>query len=259
MSYATRLFLAVVAYIGLYGAATSVDWVLRTPRPGRLWRAAELTRAWLDKLWLSDLLRCLFYLLGPYWILTSGWASPVDLGLADLSWPSGVGLTLAIGAGSLLLLGPMWWQCLRVTGSQAAFPQADWLGRAHGWAFVLQEAILLEVWWVTCRSPMLMFAGPYLGVYLGLALAFAAGLLNPSSRYELRTPGLRDEVALTSSLAVLSTTLYIFVHNLWLCIAMHFVLRTAMLWLVHKTRAAAISGESATARPSCREQWHPEA
>ena len=234
MAYSTRLLISVLGYVGLYLVAARVDWALRAPGPGRLRRVAGVARAWLETLWLGDIVRILFYLMGPYWFLTAGWASPVDFGLADLDWISGVGLTLAIGFGSLLLLVGIWWQYLRVVGPGYVSSQNRWLAQPHGWAHVLNEVILSEAWWTVCRSPMLMLAGPYLGVYLGLVLVLAAGFLNPRTRAQLAIAGLREEVVLSGSLAVLSATLYAFVHNLWLCMAMHFVLRWAVLRLMRQ-------------------------
>jgi hypothetical protein len=178
-------------------------------------------------------LRIAYYLLGPYLVLSWGWASPLDLGLADLDWVTGIGLAIVIGAGGVLLLLLLWWQYVRLVGDEASMQQALWLGQPQGWAFVLREAILLESWWALCRSPMLLHAGPYWGVYLGLALVFIASLLNPRTRYELGILGLREGAVLTASLAMLTSTLYIFTHNLWLCIALHFISRMAVLQLVH--------------------------
>ena len=115
--------------------------------------------------------------------------------------------------------------------------QASWSGQPQGWAFVLREAILLESWWALCRSPMLLAAGPYWGVYLGLALAMIVAWLNARTRHELGVDGQREGVILTASLALLSATLYLFTRNLWLCIALHFVLRWAILKLVQSKLA----------------------
>jgi hypothetical protein len=80
---------------------------------------------------------------------------------------------------------------------------------------------------------MLLLAGPYYGVYFGLAAVFAAGLLNARTRYELGVAGLREDVVLTASLAMVTATLYVFIHNLWLCIALHFVMRMIILHVAY--------------------------
>lgn len=233
LSYPLRLLLAIVGYLMIYVLGTNVAWALRTPRSGRFAQAVEFARLWGRRLWLGDVLRLAYYLVAPYLVLYWGWASPLDLGLADLDWVRGVGLAVALGAGTLLLLLLLWWQYVRLVENPPMTQQAAWLGQPWGWAFALREAILLESWWALCRSPMLWLAGPYFGVYFGLAAVFAAGLLNARTRYELGVAGLREDAVLTASLAVVTATLYVFIHNLWLCIALHFVLRMIILHLVY--------------------------
>lgn len=232
LSYPQRLFLVVTAYLALYVLATNVSWALRTPRPGRWGRTGESVRLWGNRLHLGGIIRLAYYLGVPYVILTWGWSSPLDLGLADLDWVRGVGQSVGLTAGSLALLGLIWWQYVRNVGEQPAMPQACSLGQPWGWVFVLRQAIFLEAAWALCRSPMLLLAGPYLGVYLGLGAVAVAALLNARVRHALGAPGEREEAVLTASLAVATSTQYVFVHNLWLCIAMHFFLRMLILQLV---------------------------
>jgi hypothetical protein len=244
LAYPARLLLAVLGYVAIYLLSVGADWTYRAPRTGRLVQVVESARLWGSRAWLNDMLRIVYYLLGPYLVLSLGWASPLNLGLADLDWVAGVGFTLAIGFGGLLLLLLLWWQYVRLLGDRVAMQQALWLDLPQGWAFALREAILLESWWAFLRSPMLLQVGPFWGVYLGLALAFMVGMLNPRTRYELGTPGLREDVILTASLAVLTATMYVFTHNLWLCIALHFVSRIAVLQLVHHSITRRQSAET---------------
>ena len=234
LAYPMRLLLAIVGYLTLYVLGTNVAWKLRAPRAGRLGEVVEFARLWGRRLWLGDLVRLAYYLVAPYCILYWGWASPLDLGLADLDWIRGLGLAVALGAGSCLLLVVLWWRYVRLLGDQAVMKKGAWLEQPWGWAFVLREAILLEAWWALVRSPMLLLAGPYSGVYLGLAAVFAAGLLNARTRYELGMAGFREDVVLTGSLAAVTATLFVFTHNLWLCTALHFLLRMIVLHLVHR-------------------------
>jgi hypothetical protein len=226
------LLLAVAEYAALYVLGTNIAWVLQRTDDGRLGKLVEWARRRSDQLWVNDMLRVAYYLLGPFLILSGGYASLLEFGLADLDWIQGVGFTLGIGAGSLPLLWLLWWQYLRLVRDQEPMQQALWLLLPLGWAFVLREAILIESWWALIRSPMLLLAGPYFGVYLGLALVTAISLLNPYLRNEMRTEGRREGLVLTASLAVVTSTLYIFARNLWLCIALHFVMRMAVLKLV---------------------------
>ena len=243
LAYPVRLLVVVLGHLCLYVAGTNIAWLLRIPRSGRLGQAVELARRWAGILPLGEILRLAYYLLVPYLILSRGWTSPLDLGLADLDWIGGVGVAVALGAGALLLLAWLWRRYARLVERPLPVSQAQWLGQPWGWVFLLREAVLLEVWWALCRSPMILLVGPYWGVYAGLAVTFAAALLNARVRYELRMPGYREGVILTGSVAVLTSTLYLFTHNLWLCMALHMVLRVAILGLVRKSGKGLAGGE----------------
>lgn len=247
LTYSSRLLLAVLGYLSLYVVGTNIAWILRKPRPGRFGQAIEWIRLWGTKLWLGELLRLAYYLIPPYLVLYYGWASPLDLGLADLDWIRGIGVSAAFGCASLSLLVPLWWQYTRLVQNVPPVQEAQWLTQPWGWAFVLRESILLESFWALIRSPMLLLAGSYFGVYLGLATVFTAALLNARTRYALATPGLRAEVVLTGSLAMVTATLYALIHNMWLCIAVHFAVRMVILHLIRarKTLENSIGEETA--------------
>jgi hypothetical protein len=238
LAYPLRLLLAVLTLLAAYLLGTNIAWALRVPRPGRFGQAIEFIRRWGRRLWLGEPLRLAYYLLLPYLILYQGWVTLLDLGLADLDWIQGLGLTVALGSGSLLLLALLWRQHAQLVGSASPLPQARWLKQPLGWAFVLREAILLEAWWALCRSPMLLLAGPYFGVYLGLLVIYGVGLLNARTRYELGQPGQREGIVLTASIALVTATLYLFTRNLWLCILLHFVLRLVLLQILRSARPA---------------------
>jgi hypothetical protein len=234
LAYPIRLLVAILAYLALYVVGSNVAWFLRARRPGRLGQVVGLARQWESRLPLGELLRLAYYLLPAYLILSWGWASPLDLGLANLDWVGGIGVTVAVGAGCLVLLAWQWWQHARLSVGSLALEQVQWLEQPWGWAFLLREVVYLETWWALCRSPMLVLAGPYWGVYWGLATVFVAALLNARVRHQLRTPGDREGVILTGSLAMVTATLYVFTHNLWLCMMLHLMLQVAILELVRR-------------------------
>lgn len=236
LAYSVRLLVAVLGHLVLYVVGTNITWLLRTPRPGRLGQMVDVARQWNSKLSLGEVLRLAYYLLVPYLILYWGWASPLDLGLADLDWIGGIGVAVAFGAGCLLLLAWLWWRRAKLAVDSPALQQAQWLDQPWGWVFVLRESVFLEVWWAFCRSPMLVLTGSYWGVYWGLLVVFIATLLNPRIRHQLRTSGDREGVILTGSLAIATATLYVLIHNLWLCMALHILLRLAILHLVRSQR-----------------------
>lgn len=232
LTYATRLLLVIVSYLGLHILAENIAWALRKARSGRLGAAIEQVRTWSRVLHAHDIVRLAYCLIIPYVVLSQGWVSPLDLGLADLDWIRGSGVAAALAAGSLVLLAFTWSHYARLVGSYAAVPHERWLAQPWGWAFGVREAIYLEASWALVRSPVLLLAGPYFGAYLGLAAVYAAGLLNARVRHELSIRGAREEVVLTASLAIVTATLYVYVHNLWLCIAAHASLRLAVARLV---------------------------
>ena len=244
LAYPVRLLAVVLADLALYVVGTNFHWLFRVPRPGRLGQAVDLTRQWARKLRLGELLRLTYYLLVPYFVLYWGWASPLDFGLADLDWMAGISATAALGGGTLLLLIWLWWQHSRLVEGSLRMQQTQWLQQPWGWVLVLCEVLFLEAWWALCRSPMLLLAGPYWGVYWGLFAVWVAALLNPRLWHELRTPGYREGVLLTWMLATVTATLYVFVHNLWLCVALHAALRMTILELVRRqSRNASCGGQ----------------
>ena len=232
LTYATRLLLAIGSYLGLYVLAETMAWAWRDPRQGWSAAAIEWGRRWSRTLRLREILRLAYCLVIPYLVLIQGWVSPLDLGLADLDWIRGVGRAVSLAAGSLVLLAFTWWQYARLRGAQAAVPHGRWLAQPWGWAFAVREAIYLEASWALVRSPMLLLAGRYIGAYLGLLVVYLSGLLNVRIRHELGVSETREELVLTASLAVVTTTLYVYAHNLWLCITVHACLRLAVAQLV---------------------------
>ncbi len=245
LAYPVRLLVVVLIHLSLYVLGSNIAWWFRTPKSGRPGQVVELVRQWDSRLSLGELLRLAYYLVVPYLTLARGWTSPLDLGLAAQDWIGGTGIAVALGVSSLFLLAWLWWQYTDLAARPPAMGQVQWLEQPWGWVFLLREAVLLEVWWALCRSPMTLLAGPYWGVYAGLGVVLAAAALNPRVRHELRTPGHREGVILTGSVAMVTATLYVFAHNLWLCIALHIVLR------------ASSSGTPGRAQRSCgRRFWN---
>ncbi len=236
---AQGLLVAVGGYLAAYVLATNLAWVLRNPRSGRFGRVVAFVQQWGGKLHLNDLVRIAYYLLPPYLVLYFGWASPLDLGLTNLDWIRGTGQAVALTLGGWVVLMLVWRQYVQVLRPERAIPAGQWLEQPWGWTFILREAMLLESGWALVRSPLLLLAGPYFGVYLALAAVCTAALLNPRTRHELGVSGLREGVLLTGSIAVWTATLYVYVHNLWLCIGTHLFLRASVLALVRRgTRRA---------------------
>ena len=236
LSYPLRLLLTVLAYLIARILANWLAWALRHPRPGRPGQVVEFVRCWSRRLGLGELLRLGYYLLVPFVVLRLGWASPLDLGLADLDWVRGVGTTVVLCLAAILLLGCTWREFVRLADEAPPMDDLRWVSDAWGWTWLLREAVLLEASWSLIRAPLLLIAGPYWGVYAALGLVLSVSLFDPRTRSHLDTAGLREDVLLTGSVAIVTATLYALAHNVWLCAAAHVAVRGAVLWLVRGLR-----------------------
>jgi hypothetical protein len=229
-SYPARMLLGVLAYAGLPVVSANLVWFLRRRVPQSMLVFVQAAERMGQGLWLGDLLRIAYHLGAPYSLLHFGWASPLELGLVDLDWIASTGRTLALGAGALAILIPLWWQYLRLVDQRSSRAPAGACTPSFGWAYVLREAILTESWLGFCRAPFLLLAGRYYGAYLGLGLATAAAVLNPWKRRACAVRHMREDMVLAGTVTLLSTTLYVFTRNLWGCMVLHYGIRQAMLW-----------------------------
>jgi hypothetical protein len=238
LSYPLRLFVTVLAYLAGRLLADSLALSLRDPRPGRLGRAMELARQWGHRLRLSELLRIGYHLLVPFAVLQLGWASPLDLGLTDLDWVSGIGRSVVWCVAALL---PVLWTWRRFVVLVGAVPQMTSLLRwaePWGWAWLVREAILLEASWSLVRSPLLLMAGPYWGVFAGFALIWLFELIDPLVRRDAMLDGMREEHLLIGSVSVVTASIFLLTRNVWLCAAAHAVVRGAVLLLLRTLQPA---------------------
>ncbi len=246
LSYSTRLLLAVLLWLGLYVMGTNLAWWLRTEKPGKIGRVLKFCKNWSVRLYLGEALRVLFHLGPPYLVLLGGWASPADLGLVGHDWISGIGYAAGIGVGALALMIAVWGQRAHLLGRGDPTRKPMWVQQAQDGWLVLSDAILLEVGWAFCRAPFVIMAGGYWGPYVALLTVALAGALNAGTRAALDQQGTREEIVLTASVAVVSTTLYIFAQNLWLNIGVHLLLGLGVLGLQRrfdKNAPLAVSGQ----------------
>lgn len=155
---------------------------------------------------------------------------PSAMGLTNVDWFSGVGLgiLLTFGGGGLLLGG--WWYYIRSLSSLTS--PADYRPPAveapPQKALLFVEAGCLELHWAFYRSlPALVLDERYLGVLLGLALVCLEWYLNPAWRRAWRSVEGAEEVAPQTALAVLMAVIYLLIHNLWLCVLIHWLISLA--------------------------------
>lgn len=244
LSYPLRLLAFVLAYVLSRFAANWLLLAIPRLRNGPLPRIAASVQLWAPRLGLDELLRLAYYVLVPFAVLQLGWVSPVDLGLANLDWIRGIGVTVAL---SLAALAPLlWiWRCyLRlVKWSGDCVVVRQW-AEPWGWTRSLREAILLEASWALIRSAGLVALGDYWGVCAGLGLILVSVLIDPRALSDLRTVGRREEPLLDASLALVTSAVFWLTGNLWLCCCAHAALRCMVLSMVSRCGVKAADGET---------------
>lgn len=201
-------------------------------------------------------------------------AGPLTLvaGVLALDWAQalGVGSLLALGAFAALAL--IWWRYQRLVGK---LPTRSWRFRAPkdldsappattrwplsaslaalrqpwGWARLLLTAVYLEVHWAFYRAWTLDLlrddpAGAALGALLGLVLVGLEWYGDVGLRERLRTLAGVEEWVFVASQAFVSTFIFLFIGNLWVLIAIHWLMTWGLLaflgWLRRRTASARV-------------------
>ncbi len=229
-----------------YIAVTNILWWIRaTPGLRSSYGRASLFVA-----------RFLYYLVVPYLVL-GGWPRQPqqgllaleDLGLVGLSlqwpvtrWLEAAGTGLGLGLLALLILGLAWINALhlgrteRDKGAVALAPRPLW--------DVLLSGLYLEVHWAFYRGGLAVALGDiYGGVFWGLAAACLERLLNPFWRAGWRTAAEAGQNWLNTGLALTSSLLFLLTRNLWICLAVHWLLALAF-WSLASQREGTRGGRS---------------
>ncbi|MBN1659869.1 MAG: hypothetical protein JXA93_15800 [Anaerolineae bacterium] len=201
--------------------------------------------------WLVEVCAFLFFIGIPYLAL-GGWPLPpfsgllsmADMGVAGLGgdwhvarWLESAGTGLALSLAGVIVLGAGWGAANR-GGSQLGLP-------AQGVGYLLARGLAQEIHWSFYRAalaatilstPALNILGPwavgnvYAGTWAALALVLFEWSLNPAWRATWRDPARAGRAWLGVGLALLSTLVFLLTRNLWICIAVH--------WLVAATLTA---------------------
>ena len=202
--------------------------------------------------WLLQVGRFLFYLVIPYLAL-GGWPRQPyqgllaleDLGIVGLGgrwpvtrWLEAAGIGLGWGLLALLLLTLA--LCPR-TGmfsngrTPSALPSSGGgvrlRFRPRPWWVILVDVLYLEVHWAFLRGGLAValdtrLAGHamYAAVFLGLGLVYLEWSLNPFWRQDWRLESQAAVRWLRAALALVVAVLYLFTRNLWICLAVHWLL-----------------------------------
>jgi hypothetical protein len=183
------------------------------------------------------------------WQPQQGLLALADMGLVVPSqqwpvtrWLEAAGTGLGLGFLSLLALGLAWANALSLAPSvrpRLRFAPLPW------WS-VLVAGLSLEVHWAFYRGALaVVLDDVYAGTFVGLALVVLEWVLNPFWRHGVAPPaGTTPDagrVWLNAGLVLTSTLVFLLTRNLWICLAVHWLLVLAF-WALRRQRRAA--GES---------------
>ncbi len=256
IDYKVESALWVVFSIGLYALGADIAWHYRRPRPGRLGQWVETFKSWPYRHWPLGVARFLYYIGIPYAALLRGVALPRLMGLAELDWVKGIGLGMALGGGTFLMLALIWWWYARAIAALPLSARGRWgagLGddSTNGW-ILLQEAIYLETHWAFYRSAaILLLDSQYAGIFLGFLLVTLEWSMNPAWRRDLSLPWRSANTLARWSMAFATTIIFLFIRNLWLLVPIHWSIEiTCQRLLAGFSQRLGMSPQNLTANPS---------
>lgn len=267
------LFYWVIASIAGYVLAANLLWGIRSTGRGQRWLASPYGRL------LFHAGSFLYHLVIPYlalggWLPFSGevgipgWQPQQGmLALADMGlvgpgqhwpvtrWLEAAGTGLALGFISLLVLGLAWVNASRLSSVERhAGAVANRAGRGRRasldlalrpWWAVLVGALYLEVHWAFYRGAVSVILDDiYAGVLVGLALVCLEWLSSPFWRRGVAPPsGAAPDAGcawLNAGLALTSALLFLLTRNLWICLAVHWLLALAFWAMTRRRRPATL-------------------
>jgi len=218
---------------------TNIKWFFHQPRSGAIGEYFARLTSWRFAPELLQILRSLYYIGLPYAALLWGRDAVVGqfLGLGQeqanaplvahwLDWARDTGWAAALGIGAWTLLALGFWtyhQALSAAGNETTIAGTN----ASGWVF-LREAAYHEVHWAFYRNAPIMTlkkydGGEYWGVWVGLLLAALEAMLNPVWRKSLSNPRKAPASLMRSALTIVSSVLFLTTRNLWLALALHWI------------------------------------
>ncbi|MGD9047167.1 MAG: hypothetical protein PVF77_03885 [Anaerolineae bacterium] len=219
------LWIWVLGSVLIYGLAANALWLFK----GR-WRSPY-------RRWLVRVGRFLFFLAVPYLAL-GGWPrgpyqgllSLEDMGIVGLDerwsvtrWLEATGVGLGWGLVALLILAlALVVANRRAGGTWLHFPSRPW------W-LILMDGLCLGVHWAFYRSALAVaLEDVYAGVFLGLGLIYLEWSLNPFWRHGWRKESQAATIWLWAALALVVALLFFLTRNLWICLAVFWLLEFAL-------------------------------
>lgn len=208
----------------LYVLVTNAAWVVSRGVKGWPALVSRYCRG------LGEAVSALWFVGVPYlalggWPLPpfSGLLSPADMGIAGLSgdwpvsrWLESAGTGLALGVAAVTALAAAWATANR-GDRRLGLPEHPW------WQLPI-HGFYREAHWVFYRAGLsAILADVYVGIWAALLLVLIEQGLNPTWRTTWRDPGRAGHPWLALGLALLSTLLFLLTRNLWICIAVHWL------------------------------------
>lgn len=181
---------------------------------------------------LFELVRMGYYLGLPFVALTLGWINlrAMGLNLQLLDWAEGMRWAIVLLLAAWLLLMAIWLPYLRATSDVLAEPETQYTFPRR-----LVELVYMQAHWAFYRAAAIVFltgivspgAVPdvfYWGTVVGFGLTAFEAFAAPQLRERLTRTGAADGVIWNFSQAVLNALGFVVTRNLFLLIAIHFLL-----------------------------------
>jgi len=211
-------------------------WHFRQPRPSKMGQWVERFKRWAGTPFLISFVRVGYFILLPYLLLLRGVTNSRWMGLSNLDWPQGLGIGMPIALAAAALLAVAVWRYQHLTHNSASFPRSNFVAQPWGWATILPGVIFSEVHWAFYRSGTLALGwGRYAGCFASLLIILLEQALDPAVTDGVQKPSRSLNALMPGVFALLSTIWFYFTANLWLTIAMHWVVEWTILQVIVRT------------------------
>lgn len=219
-----------VALLGLFSIALSVaasNFALSIRRAKNSTLADQLKRAAAQPVVrvLLELVRMGYYLGIPFAALYIGWLDVRSMGLGSLDWADGIRWAIVIVLAGWLLLMAIWLPYLRATADVPATPETQFSFPRR-----LVELVYMQAHWAFYRAVAIVFLpgdmrdALYWGAAIGLGFTALEALASPQIRERLTQIGAADGIVWNFGQAILNTFAFVVTRNLFLLLAIQFLL-----------------------------------
>ncbi|MCJ7737503.1 MAG: hypothetical protein MUQ10_09360 [Anaerolineae bacterium] len=252
---------------------SNLAWLFRNPHSNQLGQSIANLRAKRFTPWIVEILRLLYFAGLPFAALFWGHDAIIGrvMGLQPVAFPlvgsesttsqipalwadwtrdGGWAIAIAVAAWIVLALG---WGSYRRALQTDDLTESSTPSPISGWA-LLRDAAYYEIHWAFYRSIAVVAFGAYSGTWIGLALTAIEAALCPAWRQSFLR---REEAPMSLAHAMLSFSsglLYLLTENLWLAIAMHWlviwgfsqIIQLSAKWMVQTTQTEGTQQEIGT-------------